>query len=74
MSIIPALRRPRQKEFEFMASLGFIVSSRLAWAVRPCLKKTKIRNHKPKQNTGLVWWLIPVVLATQDTEIGRIVV
>jgi hypothetical protein len=39
MPIIPALRRLRQEDGEFKASLGYIVSSRAAWAtVKPCLK------------------------------------
>jgi hypothetical protein len=42
--IIPALGRLRKEDNEFKASLGYRASLRLAWAVRPCIKK--IRNKK----------------------------
>jgi hypothetical protein len=55
--IISALRRQRQEDLEFKASLGY--------KVRTCLKKQKVAGH---------WWLMPVILATQEVEIRRIAV
>jgi hypothetical protein len=39
-TIIPALRRVRQKDHEFKASLGYLTSSKSVWAIyiaRPCI-------------------------------------
>jgi hypothetical protein len=36
----------------------------LGYSVRPCLKKERARH----------WWLTPVTLATQETEVRRIAV
>jgi hypothetical protein len=44
MPVIPALRRLRQDDFEFVSSLGYIV--------RPCLKK-----RKPQIKTGEMSWM-----------------
>jgi hypothetical protein len=33
MAVIPAFGRLRQEDLEFQTSLGYIVSSRLAWAI-----------------------------------------
>jgi hypothetical protein len=41
MLVILALRRLRQKDLEFEARLGYIVSSRPAWTVRPPISKKK---------------------------------
>lgn len=42
-----ALERLREEDFKFEGSLGYIVSSRSAWAtVRPCLKSSKTRYKK----------------------------
>jgi hypothetical protein len=37
--VIPALRRPRQKNYKFQASLGY--------TARPCLKQTSKIKQKP---------------------------
>jgi hypothetical protein len=65
-SIISALRRPGQEDHKFMVNLGYIMSSRPAWArERPCLKE--------KNKTIGGWlWLTPIILATRKAEIGRI--
>jgi hypothetical protein len=39
--VIPALGRVKQEDHNFEASLGYIVSSRPAWTVRPPISKKK---------------------------------
>jgi hypothetical protein len=54
--VIPALRRLRQKDHNFKASLG--------QTVKPCLK-----NNKTMAGCQ---WLSPIILAIQEAEIRRI--
>jgi hypothetical protein len=47
MPVIPALGRLREKDQTFMSSLGYIVSSKPAWAIQQDLvlkKKEKEKN------------------------------
>jgi hypothetical protein len=48
--LIPALRKQRQVDSEFEASLVYKVSSRTARAIKkPCLKKNKKTNKQTKR-------------------------
>jgi hypothetical protein len=41
MLIISAIRKDRQENHEFKASMGYIAGSRTVWAMRLCLKESK---------------------------------
>jgi hypothetical protein len=57
MSVVSALRRPRQEVLEFQDSLGYII--------RPCLKKSKKRNKNRKRKKPLcqlgLFWLLTII-------------
>jgi hypothetical protein len=48
-SVIPALRRWRQEDCEFEASLGYIANSRPVWAILQYKKKKKKKKNKAKR-------------------------
>lgn len=50
MHVVPALGKLRQKDHEFKASLEYIVSDWLTWAIgRLCFKQTHTHTHQ--------WWM-----------------
>jgi hypothetical protein len=52
-TIIPALKRLRQEAPEFKASLGYIASSRAAWATSEILsQKTDTKKKKRRKRIG----------------------
>jgi hypothetical protein len=60
--IILALRRLRQEDTKFKASLGF--------TVRHC----KTKQNNTKEHLSRRWWLRPIIPATQEAEVRRIAV
>jgi hypothetical protein len=60
MPIILILRRLRQKDLEFEASLGYIASSRLAWATQqdPVSNKTwqLCEIHVLEKRSTVAFW------------------
>jgi hypothetical protein len=60
MPIILILRRLRQKDLEFEASLGYIASSRLAWATQqdPVSNKTRqlCEIHVLEKRSTVAFW------------------
>jgi hypothetical protein len=83
----PALRRIRQEDPEFKATLGYMVRTCLKnknknwWGQRQECSKYKILGsfpsnpHPPKnEDPSRCWWLTLIILATQEAEIRKITV